>query len=346
MQGLLILVVIAGVAPAVLHEVRVAALPAGSTVTLTTAGGSLNAVQRDAVSAVDKGSIRLAVMSSVRDEAAIASGAMLGSSSGTGSRAVVFARCEDVRRFLRVTLPECLNGTAYRIVERPEELGDVARPALYFRDSTFTTVVPQAAMLIPNAENRGLPHEAILLTSRSPGAARWSRDTLFVQVVPDIAAADGVRNAIKRVAPAADITVNGVNPAQVRAYQIHNGVVTLGLVISGLLALGAFTLAGVDRAMERRGNVAAMSLLGVSRRTLRRSQRTQLVLPLLIGLVPAAIAGNLLGWTYLALGGQKQGVFLGGVSATLILFVVTVGSAALVGGVVRTSLTPTARERN
>ncbi|MFH8473330.1 FtsX-like permease family protein [Streptomyces sp. NPDC018000] len=91
-----------------------------------------------------------------------------------------------------------------------------------------------------------------------------------------------------------------------------------------------------DRAVERRPQVTALSLLGARRRTLRLVQCTQVVLPLAIGLVLALAAGKAAESAYLITGGGQvfwdgEGIPLLVAAAVGVLVLATVGTLPLVG---------------
>ena len=73
-----------------------------------------------------------------------------------------------------------------------------------------------------------------------------------------------------------------------------------------LLGLASLLISGIDRAMERRRHLAALTLLGVPRRVVRGSQLLQAAAPLVVGLPLAGGAGLLAGTVYLTLTGSRD----------------------------------------
>jgi putative ABC transport system permease protein len=69
-------------------------------------------------------------------------------------------------------------------------------------------------------------------------------------------------------------------------------------VIIGV-GLAALLIAGIDRASERRRHLAALAVLGVPGRVVRRSQLLQALAPLAVGIPVAAGIGLLAGGAYL-----------------------------------------------
>lgn len=76
-----------------------------------------------------------------------------------------------------------------------------------------------------------------------------------------------------------------------------------GVVLA--LGLASLLISGVDRAMERRRHLAALTVLGVPARVVRRSQLLQVAAPLAIGLPMAGGTGLLAGTAYLNLIGAR-----------------------------------------
>ncbi|WP_234018123.1 MULTISPECIES: hypothetical protein [unclassified Streptomyces] len=67
--------------------------------------------------------------------------------------------------------------------------------------------------------------------------------------------------------------------------------------------VAAFAVSAADRAMERRGRLAMLNLLGARPLTVRAAQCIQVLLPLTVGLVGALVAGRLAESSYLITGG-------------------------------------------
>ena len=72
-----------------------------------------------------------------------------------------------------------------------------------------------------------------------------------------------------------------------------------------LVGFAALLIGGVDRALERRRQLAALHVLGVPPRVVRRSQLIQALAPLAVGVPLAGSAGLLAGAAYLNFGGER-----------------------------------------
>jgi len=88
----------------------------------------------------------------------------------------------------------------------------------------------------------------------------------------------------------------------VRGYRVVLWTISGAGLAVGFLAL---LIAGVDRAIERRREVASLHVVGVPVSVVRRSQLIQAVLPLVIGVPLAGGMGLLAGAAYLNYGGER-----------------------------------------
>lgn len=91
----------------------------------------------------------------------------------------------------------------------------------------------------------------------------------------------------------------------------------------------AYLVTALDRALERRRSVTALTLLGVPRRTLRGSQLVQTALFLGSGLVIALFGGAIAGQGYDGYGGLVRGWDWGGVGTALLACTGVVAVAVL-----------------
>lgn len=113
-------------------------------------------------------------------------------------------------------------------------------------------------------------------------------------------------------------------------------ILGMGMVLGLIIGVAAYLVAATDRAVERRPQVTALSLLGARPRTLRAVQVAQVVLPLAVGLVLAVVAGKAAESSYLVTGGGQ--VFWDGAGLPLLLAcalgvvaIAAVGSLPLIG---------------
>ncbi|MFD8207307.1 FtsX-like permease family protein [Streptomyces sp. NPDC059695] len=135
---------------------------------------------------------------------------------------------------------------------------------------------------------------------------------------PDLADADGTLTLVSRadpgtvravldgiggIAPTASVEPVGIVIDSLAQLTVIRSLLVVGMVLGLVIGVSAFVVSVADRAMERRGQVAALALLGARAGTLRVVQVVQVLLPLVVGLGAAIVAGWLAESSYLITGG-------------------------------------------
>ncbi|KUO18729.1 hypothetical protein [Streptomyces dysideae] len=82
-------------------------------------------------------------------------------------------------------------------------------------------------------------------------------------------------------------------------------LLTVGMIVGLVIGTAAFVVSATDRAVERRAQATAITLIGARPRTMRAVQCVQVVLPLSVGLVLALVTGKLAESSYLITGGSE-----------------------------------------
>ncbi|MDJ0466655.1 FtsX-like permease family protein [Streptomyces sp. H27-C3] len=184
------------------------------------------------------------------------------------------------------------------------------------------SAVGSASVLVPPA---ALPAEArpqsaqfVLTSSSDPDAVR--------QVLDGIGA----------IAPTAEIDPVGININGLRQIIVIQTLLVLGMIMGLVIGVAAFLVSVTDRAVERRAQVTAITLIGARARTMRAVQCAQVVLPLSIGLALALLAGKLAESSYLITGGGEvlwdiSGLPLLVIAAGAVVAAAAAGSLPLVG---------------
>ncbi|WP_199879101.1 FtsX-like permease family protein [Streptomyces sp. CB02460] len=95
----------------------------------------------------------------------------------------------------------------------------------------------------------------------------------------------------------------GVNVEALQQITVVKSLLAAGMVLGLAIGVAAFAVSAADRAMERRGRLAMLNLLGARPLTVRAAQCIQVLLPLAVGLVGALVAGRLAESSYLITGG-------------------------------------------
>ncbi|MDV9189955.1 ABC transporter permease [Streptomyces sp. SR27] len=112
-----------------------------------------------------------------------------------------------------------------------------------------------------------------------------------------------VLDGIGAIAPTSSVEPVGLDIDALAQLAVIRSLLAVGMVLGLVIGVAAFVVSVADRAMERRGQVAALVLLGARAGTLRVVQVVQVLLPLVVGLGGAIVAGWLAESSYLITGG-------------------------------------------
>ncbi len=93
-----------------------------------------------------------------------------------------------------------------------------------------------------------------------------------------------VLDGIGAIAPTASVEPVGIVIDSLAQLTVIRSLLVVGMVLGLGIGVAAFVVSVADRAMERRGQVTALALLGARAGTLRVVQVVQVVLPLVVGL--------------------------------------------------------------
>lgn len=119
----------------------------------------------------------------------------------------------------------------------------------------------------------------------------------------DPATVRSVLDGIGAIAPTASVDPVGIVIDALAQLTVIRSLLFVGMVLGLVIGVAAFVVSVADRAMERRGQVAALVLLGARAGTLRVVQVVQVLLPLVVGLGAAVVTGWLAESSYLITGG-------------------------------------------
>ncbi|MFG2651100.1 ABC transporter permease [Streptomyces sp. NPDC048436] len=197
--------------------------------------------------------------------------------------------------------------------------------------------VPEETVLFDGYEVTDLPSPGLLIPpDRIPKHAAPAAATLILATSSDPGAVRDTLDRIGAVAPTVAVDPVGINIDGLQQITVIETLLALGMVMGLVIGVAAFLVSVTDRAVERRPQVTALSLIGARARTLRLVQCTQVVLPLAVGLVLALLAGKLAESAYLVTGGGEvfwdgAGVPLLVAAMTGVLVLAVVGTLPLVG---------------
>ncbi|MHB9864556.1 ABC transporter permease [Streptomyces sp. YIM S03343] len=180
---------------------------------------------------------------------------------------------------------------------------------------TASVLIPPSAL---PAHARPESGQYVLTSGSEPGEVRKALD------------------GIAAVAPIAEIELIGVNIQGLEQIAVIETLLALGMIMGLVIGTAAFVVSATDRAVERRAQVTAVTLIGARARTMRSVQCVQVVLPLAIGLGLALMTGKLAESSYLITGGSAvywdlSGIPLLVLAALGVVAVAVVGTLPLVG---------------
>ena len=307
------LVLVASVGTGVLRDadlVRGPSLPA-QPLSIVVPEGSSQAT-RDRIASLPS----LSVLARVRSVPQGVPGAALSSDLGAAQLqigvSVTYGSCRTLSTLLHGPHSRCDPGVAYRLTQLGGGSYETTLPVgaklqLDADERAMAVRVPAATMVAKDLSSTPFGPNEIFVADMSP-AHGWPSGTTFEIRVRN---SDRViRDAQRRLAaidPQAHADLSDVNLPAIAAYRANRGAITLGLIAGGTLSILSLWIAALDRAFERRSNVAALAVVGIRRGELRWSQLVQLLVPAAIGLGLAAVVGSIVGSAYLVAGGLQRG---------------------------------------
>ncbi|WP_435208241.1 FtsX-like permease family protein [Streptomyces sp. bgisy034] len=225
----------------------------------------------------------------------------------------VVATCDQLAKLVQGG-KGCVDGKVMRLSDPNAGTGQGARPGdtLHFRvrEGGKDKTLP-----IP------LPHDVIAYSAYDPSAVHGADVLVPPSVLPAAARPEGARyvltgssdhgevrkvlDGIAAVTPTAEVEPVGVNIEGLQQIAVLETLLAVGMIMGLVIGTAAFVVSATDRAMERRAQVTAITLIGARGRTLRAVQCVQVVLPLSIGLALALVTGKLAESSYLITGGGE-----------------------------------------
>ncbi|MEU5070082.1 hypothetical protein AB0G76_00795 [Streptomyces asoensis] len=258
----------------------------------------------------------------------------------------VFATCGQVRGMVP-GIERCQEGQPFRAVNPHESYDEDSKPGARFsfrlrnqvgEKRVMTLRVPQQRVIFDDEPGTSAVSsgDVVVPPSFLPHGFRpeGSTLTLVSSSAPQIVRS--VLDDIGGVDPIASVMTTGLVVDALQQITVVKTILGMGMVLGLVIGVAAYLVAATDRAVERRPQVTALSLLGARPRTLRAVQVAQVVLPLAVGLVLAVVTGKAAESSYLVTGGGE--VFWDGAGVPLLLacalgvvLVAAVGSLPLVG---------------
>ncbi|MFF9849054.1 FtsX-like permease family protein [Streptomyces litmocidini] len=220
----------------------------------------------------------------------------------------IVATCARLAAFAETT-HGCVDNKVMQIRDQTYPFDDDARPGRVFpflldngRRLAFS--VPQDAVTVRTYDPSELAGPSLLIPPSFLPPGTQLADASFVLVSPsDPATIRSVLDGIGAIAPTASVEPVGIVIDSLAQLTVIRSLLVVGMVLGLVIGVAAFVVSVADRAMERRGQVTALVLLGARAGTLRVVQVVQVVLPLVVGLGAAIVTGWLAESSYLITGG-------------------------------------------
>ncbi len=305
--GLVLLVYAASLTQGVLVELSQISRPTSPTQEYRVALNDVTPEQR----------ARMAQVEGVRAQAVTADSWVADLGSTAPRISAVVATCAQLAAFADVA-PGCVDGKVQRLTD-PDSSED---PGVHAgQNYSFLLQSPSGRRPPVRAEKLSLtlPRDRLTLHARQPSALTSADVRIAPSLLPagtlpansdflvvtgsEPAAVRTALDGIGALAPTADIEAIGVNVEALQQITVIKSLLASGMVLGLVIGVAAFVVSVADRAMERRGQVTTLALLGARPATLRTAQCVQVLLPLAIGLTAALVAGRLAESSYLITGG-------------------------------------------
>lgn len=304
--GLVLLVYAASLAQGVLVELAHISRPTSPTQEYALPLGDLSDGQRTRVRQVE----------GIRAQALAMDSWIPRASSTTPRITAVVADCGQLAAFTAVPVRECVDGEVQRLTDSDMAEDPDARPGRTypFLLSTGGSRQPGEKKLLVT-----LPRDHLVIRARRPSAFVGADILIPPSALPagrhpatgrllllSSSTPHTVRTALDglgTIAPTAEIEAVGVNIESLQQITVIKSLLATGMVLGLAIGVAAFAVSAADRALERRGRIATLNLLGARPPTVRAAQCIQVLLPLAIGLAGALVAGRLAESSYLITGG-------------------------------------------
>ncbi|MEU7026769.1 FtsX-like permease family protein [Streptomyces sp. NPDC046275] len=220
---------------------------------------------------------------------------------------VMIATCEQLAAFV-VSSSGCVDGKVLRIQDPDLLPDDDATPGRTYpfrlgAGRVLDITVPRERTTVRVYQPSAVVHADVLVPPSVFAGHGPVNGTLSLVTPADPTTVRATLDAIGAIAPTAHVEPVGIVVESLHQLTVIRSLLVSGMVLGLVVGVAAFGVSVADRAMERRGQVAALALLGARGGTLRVAQCAQVVLPLGVGLGAAVVTGWLAESSYLITGG-------------------------------------------
>ncbi|MGW8361235.1 FtsX-like permease family protein [Streptomyces wedmorensis] len=221
---------------------------------------------------------------------------------------VVVATCAQLTAYT-VRSAGCLDGRVMQLRDDSSSFEHDPKPgarypfALQNGRKLMLTVPHERINFRPWDSSAFAPGSLLVPPSLIPSDLADTDGTLTLVSASDPETVRAVLDGVGAVAPTAAVEPVGIVIDSMAQLRVIRSLLVVGMVLGLVIGVAAFVVSVVDRGMERRGEVAALVLLGARAGTLRVVQVVQVLVPLGVGLGAAGVAGWLAESSYLITGG-------------------------------------------
>ncbi|MDX3694294.1 ABC transporter permease [Streptomyces europaeiscabiei] len=225
----------------------------------------------------------------------------------------VVATCGQLAKLVRHS-EGCVDGKVMRLSDPNAGTGQGARPgdSLIFRipeggqGKTLSITLPNDKIAYRGYDPSGVGGAEVLIPpSALPATARPEAAQYVLTSSSDHNQVRKVLDGIATVTPTAEVDPVGVNIEGLEQIAVLETLLAVGMIMGLVIGTAAFVVSATDRAVERRAQVTAITLIGARARTMRAVQCVQVALPLSVGLALALVTGKLAEACYLITGGSE-----------------------------------------
>ncbi|MFJ2815009.1 ABC transporter permease [Streptomyces sp. NPDC087294] len=226
----------------------------------------------------------------------------------THATTAVVATCAQLERMVERS-KGCVDGTMMRLVDPDSGTNPKPGESYPFRfdggkvkELTLTLPTRQAAITAYDPSAIGST-ELIVPPTALPAGARPQSAHFILTGSSDPDQVRRTLDGIAAIAPIAEVEPVGLNVQGLEQIAVVKTLLALGMIMGMIIGVAAFVVSVTDRAVERRAQVTAVTLIGARATTMRAVQCAQVVLPLGLGLLLALVTGKLAESSYLITGG-------------------------------------------
>ncbi|MER5636449.1 FtsX-like permease family protein [Kitasatospora sp. NPDC002227] len=254
-------------------------------------------------------------------------------------RSAVVLSCGELAAVIKQGPTGCQDGVAYWLPKPGQFVGPAdTGPLTLGADGRSVTVgSPTRTLALPdlNSVSNSSPVAAdLLLPPSTPGLNSLQTPAAAYLVVTDGRADtfEALNAAVAKADPSLTVNVPDIALESQYQFPLFRALLTLATLLTLAISFATITVGSIDRAIERRRQVALQAVVGVPLGTMRRAQLVQVLLPYGAGITLALSLAGLAARAYGRAGGTSGSIplnALGGITALAAAGAVVAGLSAI-----------------